>query len=212
MDTVKKVNQPSAVFARKTIRVTSGKNREAQLKSVEEEFKILHRLRHEHVMAVLEIYSYRNKLSIIMLDIADIDIKEYLEKLDDVSLETERLRMMLPLPTWPGCLIQAIDYLHEMKVKHKDLKPANILVKGSKVIITDFRITKDVIDEETTASLISGGAQGSPMYIAPEINLGQQRGRAVDIFSLGCIFLEIATCLVAGPGARARFSDHRNVN
>jgi serine/threonine protein kinase len=147
-----------------------------------------------------------------MLDIADTDMKEYMEKQDDVSLETERLRMLLPLPTWPGCLIQAIDYLHEMKVKHKDLKPANILVKDGKVIITDFGIAKDVIDEETTASLISGGAQGSPMYIAPEINLGQQRGRAVDIFSLGCIFLEIATCLVAGPGARARFSDHRNVN
>ncbi|KAH9208160.1 kinase-like domain-containing protein, partial [Leptodontidium sp. 2 PMI_412] len=185
VDTVKKVNQPSAVFARKTIRVTSGNSREAQLKSVEKEFKILDRLRHEHVMTVLEIYSFRNKLSIIMLDIADMDMKEYLEKLDEVSLETERLRMLSPLPTWLGCLIQAVDYLHEMKVKHKDLKPANILVKDSQVIITDFGIAKDVIDEETTASLISGGAQGSPMYMAPEINLGQRRGRAVDIFSLG---------------------------
>jgi hypothetical protein len=61
------------------MRVTSGKNREAQLKSVEEEFKTLHRLSHEHVIAVLEICSYRNKLSIIMLDIADKSVHPHIE-------------------------------------------------------------------------------------------------------------------------------------
>jgi hypothetical protein len=105
VDTVKKVNQPSVVFARKTIRITSGRNREAQLKSVEQEFKILNRLRHDHVMAVLEIYSYRNKLSIIMLDVADMDMKEYLEKVDDIPLNDERYQMLLPLLNWLGCLI-----------------------------------------------------------------------------------------------------------
>lgn len=99
-----------------------------------------------------------------------------------------------------------------MKVKYKDLKPANILVKNGHVIITDFGISKDLIDEETTQSLISSGAQGSPMYMAPEIGLEARRGRAVDIFSLGCIFLEISTCLIAGPGSRARFAEHRNTN
>jgi serine/threonine protein kinase len=212
VDTVVKVDQPSAVFARKTIRITSGRNRDAQLKSVEGEFKILHRLRHEHIMAVLEIYNHRNKMSIIMLDVADMDMKEYLEKLDDIASKTERRQMLWPLLSWPGCLIQAIDYLHEMKVKHKDLKPANILVKDGRVIITDFGIAKDLIDEETTASLMSGGAQGSPMYMAPEVKLGQRRGRAVDIFSLGCIFLEISVCSIGEPRSRATFADHRNVN
>jgi serine/threonine protein kinase len=120
--------------------------------------------------------------------------------------------MLSPLVNWPGCLIQAIDYLHEMRVKHKDLKPANILVKNGKVMITDFGIAKDLIDEETTASLTSGYAQGSPMYMAPEIKLGERRGRAIDIFSLGCIILEISTCLIGGPGSRARFAEHRNAN
>jgi serine/threonine protein kinase len=78
-------------------------------------------------------------------------------------------------------------------------------------MVTDFGIAKDLIDEETTQSLISGGTQGSPMYMAPEIRLGGRRGRAVDIFSLGCIFLEISTSLIAGLGARGRFAEHRDV-
>jgi serine/threonine protein kinase len=119
---------------------------------------------------------------------------------------------MKPLWMWPGCLIQAVDYLHEMKIKYKGLKPANILVQGGHVLIADFGIAKGLIVEETTASLTRGGAKGSPMYMAPETELDGRRGRAVDIFSLGCIFLEISTCYVAGPGSRARFANYRDVN
>jgi serine/threonine protein kinase len=173
------------------MRITAGKNRDAQLKSVEGEFEILHRLKHEQIMAVIEIYNHGNQMSIIMLDVADMDLKEHLEQLDDTSSKVERRKLLWPVPSWPGCLIQAIDYLHEMKVKHKDLKPANVLVKDGRVIITDFGIAKDLIGEETTASFISEGARGNPMYMAPEIKLGQRRGRIVDIFSLWCIFLEI---------------------
>jgi serine/threonine protein kinase len=211
VDTVKSVVNPGAVFARKTIRITTGRNRETQLKSVETEFGILRRLEQHHVIQVLELYSFRNKLSIIMLQVADTDMKEYLEKLDTIGTGPERHTMLKPLLMWQGCLIQAIDYLHEMKIKHKDLKPANILLKDGHVLITDFGIAKDLIDEETTASITSGSAQGSPMYMAPEIGLEDRRGRAVDIFSLGCIFLEISTCLIAGPGARARFAEYRDL-
>jgi serine/threonine protein kinase len=99
-----------------------------------------------------------------------------------------------------------------MRIKHKDLKPANILVKDGHVLIADFGISKDLIDEETTASQTSNGPKGTPMYMAPEVFLEGRRGRAVDIFSLGCIFLEISTCMLAGPGSRARFAEHRDFN
>jgi len=50
------------------------------------------------------------------------------------------------------------------------------------------------------------------MYMAPEIGLDGRRGKAVDIFSLGCIFLETSTCVIAGPGARAKSANCRDVN
>jgi len=182
------------------------------MRSAQSEFEILKRLKHHHVMQVLEIYRYRNKFSVIMLHVAETDMKEYLEKLDEMEVGLLRHEMLKPLLMWQGCLVKAIDYLHEMRIKHKDLKPANILIKGGHVIIADFGISKDLIDEETTASQLSNEAQGTPMYMAPEVLIEGRRGRAVDIFSLGCIFLEISTCMLAGPGSRARFAEHRNIN
>lgn len=54
-------------------------------------------------------------------------------------------------------------------------------------MLTDFGIAKDLIDEENTASLMTS-VLGSLMYMAPEIELEGRRGRAIDIFSLGCVF------------------------
>ena len=111
---------------------------------------------------------------------------------------------------WTGCLIRAIDYLHEMKIKHKDLKPANILIMNEQVLIADFGISKDLIDAETTASLSANGDIGTRMYCAPEVlKENSRRGRASDIFSLGCIFLEISTVLILRSRALKFWSDRR---
>jgi serine/threonine protein kinase len=62
--------------------------------------------------------------------------------------------------------MQAIDYLHKMRVKHRDLKPENIQVMGDQVLISDFGVSKDLIDEETTASLTGAAPAGTPLYWA----------------------------------------------
>jgi len=69
VDTVRNVDRPSTVFARKTIRITAGRNRELQLRSVQHEFAILARLKHNHVISVKELYSFKNRGSIIMLHV-----------------------------------------------------------------------------------------------------------------------------------------------
>ena len=49
-----KSGSTSAVYARKSIRITREWNREALLRSAQNEFKILNRLKHEHIVRVLE--------------------------------------------------------------------------------------------------------------------------------------------------------------
>jgi serine/threonine protein kinase len=119
---------------------------------------------------------------------------------------------------WPGCLIQAIDYLHEMRVKHRDLKTANILVMGGDILIADLK--------SPSISSIRRQQLPRPMlillalkcrYWAPEIDPlmatpNTRRGRPVDIFALGCIFLEIAAVLLAPPGSRAKLIDFMEIN
>jgi hypothetical protein len=50
------------------------------------------------------------------------------------------------------------------------------------------------MDEETSAYTGTQGAR-SPMYCAPEVYFEGRRGRKADVFSLGCVFLEMATVL-----------------
>jgi serine/threonine protein kinase len=88
------------------------------------------------------------------------------------------------------------------RVRRSLQEHANISVKDRQVLIADFGVAKDLIDKETTASSTRGGARGSLMYIALEIAHNRRRGRAVNMFSLGCIFLEISTCLIAEPSSR----------
>ncbi|ORY12033.1 kinase-like domain-containing protein [Clohesyomyces aquaticus] len=88
---------------------------------------------------------------------------------------------------------------------------SNILIKGSKVYLTDFGISKAVSQDDTTGSVGLVGPH-TFTYSAPEVLADEEhvrRGRAADIYSLGCIFLEIATALVRGPGFRAKFTNFR---
>jgi serine/threonine protein kinase len=141
-----------------------------------------------------------------MSQVAESNLAEYLQKVDDMELDLSN-KYKEEMQTWPVCLIQALDYLHEMKVKHKDLKPANILILKGQVLIADFGISKDMIDEETTASLGASGDVGTRMYCAPEVlSYNTHRGRAADIYAMGCIFLEISTVLIIGEGGLRKWS------
>ena len=214
---VDKVERDGRVYARKKIRFSRTQGREVILRAAQNEFAVLRRLKHRHIIEVVEVFQCKNRIRMIMAQVADTDLQEYLERVDAVSIGSERDSLRKPMQMWPGCLIQAIDYLHEMRVKHRDLKPANILIIGDQVLIADFGVSKDLIDEQTTKSLTGAERGGTPMYWAPEMAFEgphgtAKRGRAVDIFALGCIFLEIATVFMALPGSRAQFADFREIN
>lgn len=87
-----------------------------------------------------------------------------------------------------GCLISAIAYLHEQKIRHKDLKPSNILLSRDRIWLTDFGSATDFTLLSQSAT---DNERGTPRYFAPEMAAWQPSGRAADIFALGCILLEI---------------------
>jgi serine/threonine protein kinase len=103
-----------------------------------------------------------------------------------------------------------MDHLHARRIKHRDIKPSNILIQGETILLADFGISKAVPNDETTGTVGSVGPH-TFNYSAPEV-IGEgnaRRGRATDIFSLGCIFLEMCTALLAPPGSRAAFATFR---
>ena len=95
------------------------------------------------------------------------------------------------------CLSQALSYLHSSGVRHKDIKPENILIDESgSVILTDFGISRRF--PKHTPHATNNEWKFTRKYASPEIMKDKTalRDDPSDVFSLGCVFLEMATLLL----------------
>lgn len=98
------------------------------------------------------------------------------------------------LRTFFGCLSNGLSYLHSIKIRHKDIKPGNILVDGKTVLFTDFNVSFDWSNTEHSITNDSMPLM-TRKYSAPEMLNDGPRGSPSDIWSLGCVYLEIITIL-----------------
>ena len=98
-------------------------------------------------------------------------------------------------------ICEALHYMHEHDVVHRDLKPDNIMIcNDGSIRIMDFGIAKF----ESARRLTFGGftpAMGTPDYMAPEQVKGKRGDRRTDIYSLGAILYEMVTGSVPFEGA-----------
>lgn len=161
------------------------------LDDLNQEVKVLQQLRHPHIIRFLAAYSRGDKFSILLSPVAETTLSVWLDNYvaNPPPGGPEQIVQMF------GCLASSIRYLHQQRpiIKHMDIKPQNILVMEGKhrfphVVLSDFGISR--MSEES-----SSNTQPGPMtrrYCAPEVANSTSRGSKADIWSLGCVFLEMA--------------------
>lgn len=113
-------------------------------------------------------------------------------------VEGRSLRQILsegPLPS-ERCLDvamqmgRALDCAHRQMIVHRDVKPANILLRADGLAkLTDFGIAR----VESSDLTRTGESVGSPSYIAPETLLNRPVDGRTDLFSLGVVLYECLT-------------------
>lgn len=156
-------------------------------KELFQELKTMSTLRHPHIVELFHPYLRAGFASILMHPVADYNLSQYLAQ--KVFTPTEQCNMWL----WFSCLTSGLHHMHEHGVVHHDVKPSNILVMDRTVFYSDFGSSASMGDDQAQKL---GKWAFTKTYAAPEVLIGDRR-KASDIFSLGCVFLEMLTVLLS---------------
>jgi eukaryotic-like serine/threonine-protein kinase len=79
----------------------------------------------------------------------------------------------------------ALGVAHEAKVVHRDVKPANILIRADGLVkLTDFGIARAA---DASGHTRAGDLLGTPSYLSPEQALGRPATGASDLYALGVV-------------------------
>jgi len=150
--------------------------------ALEGEISILQNLKHPHIVSFLG------------HDCLDSCLYVYLEYMPGGSM-TSVLRQFGPLDesllvVYARELLEGLEYLHTRHppVVHRDIKGANVLVGlDCKVKLSDFGCSKRAMET------FSRTMKGSIPWMAPEVIAHTGYGRAADVWSFGCVMIEMAT-------------------
>lgn len=154
------------------------------------EISLLKECEHPNVVSLLEVCSSTNALHLVF-ECLDMDVRMYLKKHgafkgNDLKNSTFQC-------------FKAIEFCHEHRILHRDLKPQNVLIDcSSKCLkLADFGLARafQIPLRAYTHEVVT------LWYRAPEILLGQAKyATPMDIWSLGCIATEMATAQALFPG------------
>ncbi|KAM7026418.1 LOW QUALITY PROTEIN: mitogen-activated protein kinase 7 [Acridotheres tristis] len=90
-------------------------------------------------------------------------------------------------------LLRGLKYIHSANVLHRDLKPSNLLVnENCELKIGDFGMARGLGADPRQAKAFLTEYVATRWYRAPELLLSLHRyTRAIDMWSVGCIFAEM---------------------
>jgi serine/threonine-protein kinase len=143
--------------------------------------------------------SHPNIVAVVDSGVASDTAYLVMELLEGETLSTRLRRGALPVAQALGImrqLLTALAFVHEQKLVHRDVKPANVFLQkegaGIRVRLLDFGLAKFLAPEIGGPSLTRAGQVfGTPSYMAPEQIAGQQADPRTDVYAAGIVLFEM---------------------
>jgi len=167
----------------------------------EREAKLLAKLRHPNIVSIIDKGQQDNYFYLVMEYIPGGSLKDYMDS-RNLSVD-EKCKIFFQL-------CEALFYLHENGVIHRDIKPGNILIdEGDIPKLTDFGLAKMLGGEHPRFApdvTRTGVIVGTPDYMAPEQRTDAKVDHRADLYSMGVVFYEMLTGRIpkamSGPPSR----------
>ncbi len=139
------------------------------------------RLRHPNIVLIHDVGEHDGAYYIAMELVAGQSLRQLLRTHERMGL-VRATRLL-------GQLAEALDFAHADGVAHRDVKPANVLVRGDDhVVLADFGIARA---GEAVHLTRTGMMVGTPDYLAPEAVSEAGGGPSADLYALGVVAYEM---------------------
>jgi len=151
----------------------------------------------ENEVIIMQELQHPNIVRYLGHDFMDNSLYMYLEHMPGGSL-TQALQQFGPfeeslMADYSHQILSGLEYMHTRSppVVHRDIKGPNILVGADcRVKLADFGCAK------RTQETMTHTMRGSIHWMAPEVIAHERYGRAADIWSFGCVAIEMGTAQV----------------
>lgn len=159
-------------------------NTKANIRELEEEVKLLKNLKHPNIVRYLGTAREEDSLNILLEFVPGGSISSLLGKFGSFPESVIR--------TYTKQLLDGLEYLHNNRIIHRDIKGANILVDNKGCIkLADFGASRKVVELATINGAKS--MKGTPHWMSPEVILQTGYTTSADIWSVACTVIEMAT-------------------
>lgn len=153
------------------------------------EIALLRELNHPNIVQLLDVIHSSTRLFLVF-EYLHQDLKKYMDTCKYVD--------MTLIKSYLYQLLSGVSYCHAHRILHRDLKPQNLLIDTEgNIKLADFGLARafNIPVRSYTHEVVT------LWYRAPEILLGCNiYSTAVDVWSIGCIFIEMITRSAVFPG------------
>src|ERR1700737_1612433 len=176
------------------IKVLHAQLESSDLEQFREEARIVARLRHPHIVSILD-FNVLHDTPFLVMDYAP-----------NGTLRQRHPRNSIVPPaivlSYLKQIADALQYAHHEKVIHRDIKPENMLIGWrNEILLSDFGIA---IVDQSSRSQMTHDIIGTLAYMSPE-QLQGKPGKASDQYSLGVVLYEWLCGDFLFPGSVAEF-------
>jgi eukaryotic-like serine/threonine-protein kinase len=137
------------------------------------EARLLAQLRHPRVVRVVDYFQDDSGQYLVMNLVEGVDLGRLLMERGGPGLSLENAI------TYVREAAEALQYVHEQQIVHRDVKPQNLILSEEGVVLVDFGVARELGEEDQGTVGV-----GTPRFMAPEVFAGGTVSPRSDVFGL----------------------------